>query len=176
MKDARSLDTGELQKMIDRGRRVIKPIQGDFNRATRELWSNKGVQTCGVRAKCAHGLAFQLANKLLRCLSAGEDTGFLTDTEIENLYTDVGLEYEQVRQDIGGNKSNKNKLFPRGLPKNQDIVDLVMLLDTHQDSEKSNIQIAREFTHEIKDADDKARSLIRQIWRLEKQDRVNLKR
>ncbi len=71
-------------------------------------------------------------------------------------------------------RANNRKLFPKGLPSNPNLVDLVLRLDSQRDSGKSKVQIACEFTEETTGNDRRARSLLAQIRRLIREGRLNL--
>jgi hypothetical protein len=70
--------------------------------------------------------------------------------------------------------ANTAKLFPRGVPPNPDIVDLVVRLDAAKGSGKSDIQIAREFKGETAGNDPKSKSLLSQIRRMRRNGRITL--
>jgi hypothetical protein len=70
--------------------------------------------------------------------------------------------------------ANTRKLFPKGLPDNQDVVDLVVRLNTEMGPGRSMNQIAREFTGEMAKNDAKALSLLSQIRRMIRKGRVKL--
>lgn len=70
--------------------------------------------------------------------------------------------------------ANRLKLFPKGVPENNDIVDLVVRLDAERDSGKSMNRIEREYTKEKRGKDQRAKSLLAQVRRLKRQGRVNL--
>lgn len=90
------------------------------------------------------------------------------------------LAEEKARDDVAQTtheqvvSANRLKLFPKGIPENSDIQDLVVRLDTEKGSGKSKNRIAREFTGEDRGHDPKARSLLAQIRRLKRDGRVNL--
>jgi hypothetical protein len=69
------------------------------------------------------------------------------------------------------NSANTFRLFPRGVPDNPDVVDLVVRLSSETGA---RIVIARKFTGETPGADRKAQSLLAQIRRMKKNGRVNL--
>ena len=60
-----------------------------------------------MRAKCTHGLAFELAQELIEQIEAGEDTRSLVKREIKSLYADIGLEYKRVQE--GGAEGTRTK-------------------------------------------------------------------
>jgi hypothetical protein len=70
--------------------------------------------------------------------------------------------------------ANTRKLFPKGIPDNQDVVDLVVRLNTEMGPGRSMNQIAREFTGETAQNDAKALSLLSQIRRMIRKGRVKL--
>lgn len=79
-----------------------------------------------------------------------------------------------VMSEPNANNANNSRLFPGGFPENADIRDLVCKLDAAKQSEKSDNEIAREFTGETKGHDKKAKSLLSQIRRLKREGKVNL--
>jgi hypothetical protein len=72
------------------------------------------------------------------------------------------------------NHANTAKLFRGGVPDNADIVDLVARLDAAKGSNKSQNEIAREFTGELSGNDARAQSLLSQIRRLKREGRITL--
>jgi hypothetical protein len=70
--------------------------------------------------------------------------------------------------------ANTQKLFPKGIPQNPDVIDLVVRLNTEKGSGRSMNQIAQEFTGETAQNDPKARSLLSQIRRMVRKGRVKL--
>jgi len=71
-------------------------------------------------------------------------------------------------------RANNRKLFPKGLPSNPNLIDLVLRLDSQRDSGKSMNQIAREFIEETEGNDKCAQSLLAQIRRMRRDGRLNL--
>jgi hypothetical protein len=71
-------------------------------------------------------------------------------------------------------RANTQKLFPKGMPSNPDVCDLVVRLQTEQGNGKSMNQIAREFTGEPAGQDRKAKSLLAQIRRMKGQGEIVL--
>jgi len=71
-------------------------------------------------------------------------------------------------------RANNRKLFPKGVPNNPDIVDLVLRLDSQRNSGKSMNQIAREFTEKSEGNEKRAQSLLAQIRRMRRDGRLNL--
>jgi hypothetical protein len=72
------------------------------------------------------------------------------------------------------NLANMQKLFPRGIPKNTDIVDLAVRINAEKGSGKAQNAIARELTGEMPKKCPKAKSLLSQIRRLAREKRLNL--
>jgi hypothetical protein len=66
------------------------------------------------------------------------------------------------------------RLFPKGIPENADIRDLVLQINEQRGNGKSLGRIARELTGEDRRKDKKAKSLLAQVRRLKREGRVNL--
>jgi hypothetical protein len=76
------------------------------------------------------------------------------------------------------NSANTSKLFPGGVPRNPDLVDLTARIDAEnrkpENERRSNNEIARELTHETKGNDKKAKSLLSQVRRMKQTRHVTL--
>jgi hypothetical protein len=107
-------------------------------------------------------MAWESFQAILRCGAAA------TEQAIIVLSAPAGPKPEVSQTD----SANTAKLFPKGLPQNPDIVDLVVRLDTAKGTDKSDIAIAREFTGEPESRDGKARSLLSQIRRMRRNGRI----
>jgi hypothetical protein len=79
-----------------------------------------------------------------------------------------------LRRHCRPRRANTEKLFPKGLPSNVDIVDLVCRIHAEQDPNKGLSQIAREFTEESEEHFPKAKSLLSQIRRQKREGRITL--
>jgi hypothetical protein len=79
-------------------------------------------------------------------------------------------------EDGDAGRANNTKLFPLGIPDNSDIVDLALLIQTSAGDGRSWREIAREFTCETKDKQNKALSLLSQLRYLCNHGRCALKR
>ena len=71
-------------------------------------------------------------------------------------------------------RANEAKLFPGGVPRNSNIVDLVVRLDAERASGRSANEIARDFTGEQEGNDTRAQSLLSQIRRLKREKKISL--
>jgi hypothetical protein len=78
----------------------------------------------------------------------------------------------------GANSANTSKLFFGDIPKNPDIVDLVIRFDAEKskpmNERRSLNEIAREFKGETKGKDKESKSLVSQIRRMKREGRINL--
>jgi len=77
-----------------------------------------------------------------------------------------------VRQETAAVRANTSKLFPKGVPENSNIVDLVVRLDAARGTGCSEISIAREFFGESEGNDPKSRSHMSQIRRMRRKGRI----
>jgi hypothetical protein len=75
---------------------------------------------------------------------------------------------------IGPIRADRLPLFPKGVPDDPDLVDLVARIDAHKSSGKSRNTIARELTGETAPNDRRAQRLLRQLRRMQLDGRVNL--
>ena len=75
---------------------------------------------------------------------------------------------------IGPIRADRLPLFPKGVPDDPDLVDLVARIDAHKSSGKSRNTIARELTGETAPNDRRAQRLLRQVRRMQFDGRVNL--
>ena len=63
-----TFDAQELEKALHDGRKAIQPLIDDFVKASAPITlktGGKGVRFCDTPAKCAHGCAFEIADRLL---------------------------------------------------------------------------------------------------------------
>jgi len=65
--------------------------------------------------------------------------------------------------DLKAEKAHREKLFPKGVPKAPDIVDMACRLDSAKGTGRKKIDIAREFTGERKGDDSKAQKLLKRL-------------
>lgn len=73
-----------------------------------------------------------------------------------------------------GEQENRQKLFPKGVHKNPDIVDLVVRLDAAKGTDQKAIAVARSITGEPAENCPKAKKLLAHIRVLKKRRQVNL--
>lgn len=78
----------------------------------------------------------------------------------------------QLKEQSQGAGASAEKLFPKGLPRNRDIVELVLMINTEKGTGQSINEIARSYTGEKKGSAKKARSLLAQIVRMKREGRV----
>jgi len=88
---------------------------------------------------------------------------------------DFGAVGPTARRNIANHpvRASAEKLFPKGEPKNRDVVELVIKINTEKGGEKSLNQIARAYTRESKGSDRRAQQLLSTIRRLRREGRVN---
>ena len=89
-------DADQLRRLRDDGRTAIDPLIGDFIDAATTIQlpgGGEGVIYCGETAKCAHGMAFQIADAVLR---SNCDVSFLDEDALRALYAAIGIEFHRV--------------------------------------------------------------------------------
>ena len=87
----RNFDADDLQKLVQRGRDAIRPVQNHFTEAA----GSKGVEACGSLAKCTHGLVFEITAAII----ARPDRPMEPDS-LHTLYSQLGLEIAVVRSGV----------------------------------------------------------------------------
>ena len=75
-----TFDAQELGKALHDGRKAIQPLIDDFVKASAPITlktGGKGVRFCDTPAKCAHGCAFEIAERLLLAIENKTDKKFM---------------------------------------------------------------------------------------------------
>lgn len=122
-------------------------------------------QTAARLAKVAHGISHPDAISELMLVEAWCEQEI---AKLERASTGDSAD-PASRQPVSANAA---KLFPKGVPDNTNIVDLVVRLNTARGTDRSEISIAREFTGESEGQEPKARSLLSQIRRMRREGRI----
>jgi hypothetical protein len=71
-------------------------------------------------------------------------------------------------------RADRSPLFPKGVPDDSDLVDLVTRLDAEREPKRSWNKIARELLGESQGNDTRTQSLLRKLRRMRRAGRVNL--
>jgi hypothetical protein len=82
----------------------------------------------------------------------------------------LGSDAQQASAPAGRVRANVVKLFPKGEPRNRDLVELALKINTEKDTGKSLNQIAAEYTCNSR----RAKSLLASLRRMKRQGEVNL--
>jgi len=115
-------DQGELRRAVDAGHEHIKPIIGELMQHAAETRLADGDRT--VVAKCAHGLALQVAVRTLALLADGvpeENIRWGLDAML-NLYASVGVEFRAASEPlpVGKGDGTANAMMLEQLQKNHE--------------------------------------------------------
>jgi hypothetical protein len=102
----------------------------------------------------------------------------LLSSDQDLAWLDSAMKQEFVRASSSANRANHSALFPKGVPNDPDIVDLVVRLNAEKEeptaNQRSYNEIARELTGETLHSDLKAQRLLARVRKLRKQGKVVL--
>jgi len=97
-----TFDAQELEKALHDGRKAIQPLIDDFVKASAPITlktGGKGVRFCDTPAKCAHGCAFEIAERLLLAIENKTDKKFVrhsSDGGIRTLWSTISHEAADI--------------------------------------------------------------------------------
>jgi len=97
-----TFDAQELGKALHDGRKAIQPLIDDFVKASAPITlktGGKGVRFCDTPAKCAHGCAFEIAERLLLAIENKTDKTFVrhsSDGGIRTLWGAISHEAADI--------------------------------------------------------------------------------
>lgn len=146
-------------------RRYYSNLSDNAATALRQIWESIPVIHKRVFALVDHKDSQDCRVLLATSIGKIEDANLKLRRELLRL--DHPKDETEVQTDDV--RANALKLFPGGMPENQDIIDLVVKLNTEKDSGKSMNAIALEFAGEKK----KAQSLLSQIRRMRRDGKVD---
>jgi len=178
----------ELADYLDGKLRVFRELpdrtEGDFEESVQRSGlisiHNRRAKPESVRRRLQYALfASRNAIRWLdqQRMAAGRPVGVTDGDGIEQAEDKLSSLLQWIRAMSDGPavvRANNRKLFPKGLPSNPNLIDLVLRLDSQRDSGKSMNQIAREFIEETEGNDKCAQSLLAQIRRMRRDGRLNL--
>ncbi len=178
----------ELADYLDGKLRVFRELpnrtEGDFEESVQRsgLISIHNRRAKPEYVRCRLQYALFASRNVIRWLdqqrmAAGRPVGVTDGDGIEQAEDKLSALLQWIREmsDVPAVvRANNRKLFPKGLPQNPNLIDLVLRLNSQRDSGKSKSQIAREFTKETAGNDRRAQSLLAQIRRLIREGRLNL--